>query len=394
MREDTPGTVEILLLDPPAATSDAGTTTPGTGTVTSITGTVTSITGTYSSGSDLQVQPQPATPRTIPEFPPPAAGTQFFVTGLTNPASGSTELYIQLIKPGLDVTSEDLWLTTRRLTGAQAGSWEPAVLLDRGSRFIPFAPTDVQTFASFRDGAGLDVWESTEAGTFEQERVFLEVDGPVTDTQLYQAGVELRADGVPVTGAAVTISTSETCVAFVDGRRRVVGPMRPVQLLSNEQGAAWVGLPVEDSLYIPSIHISSPALAHDLVLQPNDQMQEFLKTLQSDKLREAHDPRTGQVVLPNPANADNVSDAIRRLMAVTPKETPSAIAGAPRLTSNVRAALRNFESDQPASTPFGTFMSGAPPLAALFSPGSEPAACSTPEAMLARLVDACRPRTR
>ena len=317
VREDTPGTVEILILDFPA---------------------VTSITGTYSSGSDLQVQPQSSLPRSIPEFPPSRDGTQYHVTGATNPASGSTELYIQLIKPGLDVTSEDLWLTTRRLTGEQADVWEPPVLLDRGSRFISFAPTDVQTFATFRDSTGLEVWQSTEAGTFEQERAFLEVDGPVADTQVYRAGIELGVNAAPVAGAVVTISTSETCVAIVDGRRRVLGPKRPVQVLSNEQGTAWVSLAVEDSLYIPSIFISSPVLAHDLVLEPNDKIQEFLGSLQSDKLRAAKDPRTQQAVLPNPGNADSVSDAIRRLMAVTPKEKASAIAGAPRLTSNVRAA--------------------------------------------------------
>ncbi len=139
-------------------------------------------------------------------------------------------------------------------------------------------------------------------------------------------------------GAAVTISTSETCVAIVDGRRRILGPKRPVQVLSNEHGAVWVSLAVEDSLYIPSIFISSGVLAHDLVLEPNDKIQDRLGSLQSDTLKAARDPRTGQAVLPNSGNAVSVSDAIRRLIAVAPKETPSAIAGTPRLTSNVRAA--------------------------------------------------------
>ena len=158
MREDTPGTVEILLLDFPA---------------------VTAITGTYSSGSDFQVQ-QSSPPQSIPEFPPSPDGTQYHVTGATNPASGSTEVYIQASYPGLDDWAPDdqaggifgsisawfddsrhdalkemfpsLWLTTRRLTGDRAGFWEPPVLLDHGSRFISFAPTDVQTFATFARG--------------------------------------------------------------------------------------------------------------------------------------------------------------------------------------------------------------------------------------------------
>lgn len=316
VREDTPGTVEILLLEPPA---------------------VTAITGTYTSGSDLQVQPTSA-PQTIPEFPPPAAGTQYFVTGLTNPDSGVTELYIQVVKPGLDVTTEDLWLTTRRVTGGQAGDWEPPVLLDRGSRFIPFAANDVQTFATFGTDTGLDVWESSDAGTFEQERVYLEVDGPVADTQVYRVGIELGANAAPAIGAAVTISASETCVALIDGRRRVVGPKRPVQVQSNQQGAAWLSLAMDDSLYVPSIFISSPVLAHDLVLDPSDKIHTYLGNLESDALAAAKDPRTGTSVLPDPANAASVATAIRELTAITPTEPSPAIAGAPRLTSNVRAA--------------------------------------------------------
>jgi hypothetical protein len=150
--------------------------------------------------------------------------------------------------------------------------------------------------------------------------------------------MELGANAAPAIGAVVTISASETCVAVIDGRLRVVGPKRPVQVQSNQQGAAWLSLAVDDSLYVPSIFISSPVLAHDLVLDPSDKIHTYLGSLQSDVLAAAKDPRTGNSVLPNPANAASVATAIRELTATTPTEPSSAIAGAPPLTSNMRAA--------------------------------------------------------
>ena len=121
-------------------------------------------------------------------------------------------------------------------------------------------------------------------------------------------------------------------------------------MLSNEQGAAWISLAVEDSLYIPSIYISSPALAHDLVIEPSDRIKRLLGDLQPGTLRAARDRRTGLLVLPNPDDANEVSDAIRKLMAVGPKETRPAVAGAPRLTSNVRGAwVERGTSPEPAA---------------------------------------------
>jgi hypothetical protein len=302
--ESTPGTIELLVVNP---------------------ADVLSVPGTYDTTSfKPSIPPINFGRASIPAFPTYPAGTKFRMTGLTNPVTRAVELYFQATPPG--ASAAELTVATRRAPGQpQAGVWEPLMILDAGTRLVGFFPDDLQTLLTFKAKSGFSLWRHAETGEFDQERVFVETDEPLRDTQTHRVTVQMGASAGTQGGQTVQVRATELCDVIINGRRAVVGPTRSWTALSNAQGAVTITVPMENGLYAPGLTLSSSVFAQDVTIDLNAKTQDYLKTLSTQDLSQAKDPRTSRSVIPDPGNAGAVAQALREIAAKAP---------APRLGPN------------------------------------------------------------
>jgi hypothetical protein len=350
VREDTPGTVEVLILDITARTGGAN---PQV-----FLGGVRSITGHYTPGQDVSWSDP-----VISAIPEPLAfpdGTQFDMRVITNRANQATELYVSALRPDAACTDDVLtrpgfatapactphietWLLARRPNQ----SWQPPLLLDKGSRLVGvFAGEDVPTVLVHNEADGFSAWRLLESGEYTQE--IIQTPPPtgaeLGDAACYRVGILLRRDKVPVGGEKITIRATSTCLAVVNGTRVLLAPRRAVESYTDATGNLWVTVVATNRLMLPTLTVSSARIGGNLRIDLHQKIQTFLRSVTDQQLAGATDPRSGQKVVPNPANAPAAAQAFRDLLssaAANPSGPPRPMAAAP--------AGPPVESDLPVS---------------------------------------------
>ena len=143
-------------------------------------------------------------------------------------------------------------------------------------------------------------------------------------------------------GELVSVRATATTPAWAGRESVVLQRFTPLNLKADGSGTVWITLPIENRLSFPRLLLAFPKVptqpATDsatyvpeklLELNLDDAIKKYLKTVTTQQLQSAVDPRTQTQVLPRPDDAEAVASGIRAVMATKPSSPGLRSAGLP-----------------------------------------------------------------
>lgn len=119
-------------------------------------------------------------------------------------------------------------------------------------------------------------------------------------------------------------------------------PFTPLNLKADGSGTVWITLPIEKRLSFPHLLLAFPKVptqpatdrntyvpANLLELNLDEAIKKYLRTVTTQQVQSAVDPRTQTQVLPRPDDAKAVASGIRAVVATNPSSPGLRSAGRP-----------------------------------------------------------------
>jgi hypothetical protein len=335
VNEPTPGQVEVLFFNLPTVQSVGLTYTPGSGQAAIVKAPVTStipawnipgltVTGVYAAANPvantmelrIAVKPLPEPPsmqERLNDSLEDILDRGFLPLRLPPSPLPSSSLPPQ----PASADYQDLWFTARN----GKGQWSP--LAPAATTSIALGGYIDGRFAINRRYSGYEIWRLDASLDYEVERVFLDLPGAKRrSSQAFRLGISLSQSGMALGGESMTMRASDYAHCTISGKLHTLRPRTSTSVNTDGTGTLWISLSGEDGMSFPVLYLSSPRFGKTLAIDLNQRMRAKITAISSaSQLRQAKDPRDGKPILPDAANAEDLSAAMSQVLAHAPVPT-------------------------------------------------------------------------
>lgn len=237
-----------------------------------------------------------------PSYP---AGTTLETRSLWNGDTNSPETFVLIKRPDDQLT--ELWSLSR----LPNGRWEPLSLVDKGLRDVAIFDAKEVTLLISKPRTGFEIWVRNKAGDWVAEHVRVQDEGgKMREVAGYRVGITMQADGLPAGGEQIGVTASVSTSAVIQQTHCALGIHRPFQAETDSTGTLWVTVLLEDRISFPSLIINSPRFEHQLVMDLNHKIENFMTEVTPEKIMAARDPRRCTDLSPDGCTGDEIGKGL------------------------------------------------------------------------------------